>query len=194
MTGHPEIAIIDSNTLCCIGLANIIETLFPQATIRCFNTFCQLIDDTPDTYAHYFVASQIVLEHTAFFLERKRRTFVMTTGNSQAYSDFHTINVQQPEEQLIHSLIQLHKGGHPNRETTKGKNVPPPSPLSNREIEVLTLIVKGFINKEIAERLNISLTTVISHRKNLMEKTGIRTVSGLTIYAIMHGFVEVNQI
>ena len=48
--------------------------------------------------------------------------------------------------------------------------------LSAREIEVLVLITKGLINKEIADKLNISLTTVISHRKNITEKLGIKSV------------------
>ena len=55
--------------------------------------------------------------------------------------------------------------------------------LSNREIEVLSLVVQGYINKEIALKLNISLTTVITHRKNIMEKLGMKSVSALTIYA-----------
>ena len=67
-------------------------------------------------------------------------------------------------------------------------------PLSQREVEVLVLIVHGLINKEIANRLNISLTTVISHRKNITEKLGIRSISGLTVYAIINGLVEANQI
>ena len=46
--------------------------------------------------------------------------------------------------------------------------------LSDREIEVLSLIVQGFINKEIADQLNIGLTTVITHRKNIMDKLGIK--------------------
>ena len=46
--------------------------------------------------------------------------------------------------------------------------------LSVREIEVLILITKGLINKEIADKLNISLTTFISHRKNITEKLGIK--------------------
>ena len=66
--------------------------------------------------------------------------------------------------------------------------------LSPREIEVLILITKGFINKEIADKLNISLTTVISHRKNITEKLGIKSVSGLAIYAVMHGYVEADRI
>ena len=61
-------------------------------------------------------------------------------------------------------------------------------------MEVLSLIARGYINKEIADMLCISLTTVISHRKNIMDKLGIRSVSGLTIYAVMHGYVDIRNI
>ena len=50
------------------------------------------------------------------------------------------------------------------------------------------------LNKEIADRLNIGLTTVISHRKNIMTKLGLRSVSALTIYAVMHGYINIDQI
>lgn len=66
--------------------------------------------------------------------------------------------------------------------------------LSSREVEVLSLVAQGMINKEIAEKLNISITTVISHRKNIQDKLGVKSVSALTIYAVMHGFVDVNKI
>ncbi len=62
--------------------------------------------------------------------------------------------------------------------------------LTNREIEILKLIVQGYMNKEIAEKLNISLNTVLSHRKNIISKTGIKTISGLTFYAIFNGYVS----
>ena len=82
-----------------------------------------------------------------------------------------------------------HQGGkHPQSEAVDTHD------LSAREIEVLKLITKGFINKEIAEKLNISLTTVISHRKNITEKLGIKSVSGLTIYAVMNGYIEADSI
>lgn len=64
------------------------------------------------------------------------------------------------------------------------------SELSNREIEVLKLIAQGFINKEIADKLNISLNTVLSHRKNITSKLRIKTVSGLTFYSIAHGYIS----
>ena len=60
-------------------------------------------------------------------------------------------------------------------------------PLTKRETEVLRLLTQGLLNKEIADQLGISLHTVISHRKNIISKLGIKTVSGLTIYAMMHG-------
>ena len=66
--------------------------------------------------------------------------------------------------------------------------------LSAREIEVLVLVTKGLINKEIADKLNISLTTVISHRKNITEKLGIKSVSGLAIYAVMNGYIDADSI
>lgn len=63
-------------------------------------------------------------------------------------------------------------------------------PISQRELDVLKLIASGFLNKEIADKLNISLNTVLSHRKNITSKLGIKTVSGLTFYCISHGYIS----
>ncbi|MDR2385160.1 MAG: response regulator transcription factor [Tannerella sp.] len=62
--------------------------------------------------------------------------------------------------------------------------------LSKREINILILIAKGLMNKEIAGRLNISVHTVISHRKNITRKTNIKSAAGLTMYALMNNLVE----
>lgn len=62
--------------------------------------------------------------------------------------------------------------------------------LTKREIEVLKLISNGFMNKMIADKLNISLNTVLTHRKNIIAKTGIKTVSGLTFYCISQGYIS----
>ena len=61
--------------------------------------------------------------------------------------------------------------------------------LSDREQEVLVLVAKGLANKEIADKLNISVHTVISHRKNISHKTGIKSVAGLTVYALLHNML-----
>ena len=54
---------------------------------------------------------------------------------------------------------------------------------------MLRLIASGHINKEIADKLAISLNTVLTHRKNITAKLGIKSVSGLTFYAMMNGLV-----
>jgi DNA-binding NarL/FixJ family response regulator len=100
-----------------------------------------------------------------------------------------------PEQELVRSLLALEQHAHP-----KGKNLPSmpqilqQKVLSDREIEVMSLIVQGYINKEIADRLNIGLSTVVTHRKNIMDKLGMKSVSALTIYAVMHGYVDINKI
>lgn len=194
----PEIAIIDRNTLSCIGLQTILEEIIPSATIRVFSTFDKFICDTPDMYAHYFVSSQIYFEHTSFFLERFPKAIVLANGeNLPQLKGVPTMNINQNEKQLIKSLLSLQKYGHSN-ETIPNQNHPVHEKdsldLSPREIEVLVLITKGLINKEIADKLNISLTTVISHRKNITEKLGLKSVSSLTVYAIMNGYIEADSI
>lgn len=62
--------------------------------------------------------------------------------------------------------------------------------LTDRERDVLILVAKGNTNKEIASILNISPHTVISHRKNIVHKTGIRSVAGLTVYAILNHLID----
>ncbi len=62
--------------------------------------------------------------------------------------------------------------------------------LSKRETDVLVAVAKGMMNKEIAEQMNISIHTVISHRKNITRKTGIKSVSGLTVYALLNNLID----
>lgn len=196
----PEIAIVEPNILTCIGLKTILEKIIPMATIRIFQSFSELMDDTSDMYAHYFISAQIYVEHNAFFLPRKRRTMVLASESPQfQLSGVHILNIHESEEKMVKDILRLHQHAHqhgyPVKEAAKMKMAEPHQELlSSREIEVLVLITKGLINKEIADKLNISLTTVITHRKNITEKLGIKSVSGLTIYAVMNGYVEVDRI
>lgn len=198
MNHQPEIAIVEANTLTSLGLKTILERMIPMAVIRTFHSFGELTDDTPDMYAHYFISAQIYVEHNAFFLPRKRKTIVLA-GDSHQFqlSGVPILNIYQAEEQLVKDILKLHQ--HAHHDGYPVKDMPPTPPttgheLSAREIEVLVLITKGMINKEIADKLNIGLTTVITHRKNITEKLGIKSVSGLTIYAVMNGYVEADRI
>ena len=71
---------------------------------------------------------------------------------------------------------------------------PDTDPLSDREKEVLICLSKGLKNNEIADTLNISVQTVITHRKNIVRKTGIKSVAALTVYAILNNLIEEKDI
>ena len=172
-----------------------------------YGSFTELEANHPEQYFHYFVAMNVALENKPFFLAHRRKTIVLSpisessgnlsplTSHPSPLSSFHTLCVNVPEPQLVRSLLALeqHAHGHGQNLPTMPKALQQ-KVLSDREIEVMSLIVQGFINKEIADKLNIGLSTVITHRKNIMDKLGLRSVSALTIYAVTHGYVDINTI
>lgn len=196
-SGRPKVAIIDNNTLAIMGLKNLLQQVMPIMEVKSFYSFNEFKESNVDHFFHYFVSMNIVLENRAFFLDRQRKTVVLTTSNNpnSQLSGFHCISANTSEEQLVKRLLELAQFGHAG-----GRNLPKmqekhvSKQLSDREIEVLSLVAQGKINKEIANILNIGLTTVITHRKNIQEKLGLKSVSALTIYAVMHGYVDINKI
>lgn len=65
--------------------------------------------------------------------------------------------------------------------------------LTDREREILISVARGRTNKKIADEHNISIHTVISHRKNITRKTGIKSVAGLTVYALLNNMIDQND-
>ena len=78
--------------------------------------------------------------------------------------------------------------------TVEIKTIKEEHTLSSRELDVLKLLVKGHSNKEISDKLFISIHTVISHRKNITQKLNIKSVAGLTVYAILNDIVSMEEV
>lgn len=98
------------------------------------------------------------------------------------------ININNTAEevyQLINKLIG---------EEWTGKSLNKHERLSDRETDVLIQLVKGLSNKEIADKLNISIHTVVSHRKSITQKVGIKSQPGLTIYAISNKIISIEAL
>jgi DNA-binding CsgD family transcriptional regulator len=98
------------------------------------------------------------------------------------------VRIDDSAESICKKII-----GRPDNKITNGNNYQQIL-LTERETEVLRLLSKGLSNKEIADRLNLSIHTVISHRKNLTQKTGIKSQSGLAIYALSNNIISLGNL
>ncbi len=206
---QPSIAIVAPNTLASMGLSEIIRRMMPGVNICLFTHFAELSNHPlADTFYHYFVSADEVLSGATYFLQRQHKTIVLVHGNEFMHlpKGFHTLNVCQNEKELTASILSLaehshHANGkepevirraqHPTDDTANAKQKPI---LTPRERDVLKGIVKGLINKEIAACMGVSVATVITHRNNLTDKLGTRSVSALTIFAVMHGIVSSDEL
>ncbi len=198
------IAIVHPDTLAAMGMASILERIMPMATPSVFASVKEMEENGNTEFVHYFVAAEVLLSQATFFLERSRKTIVLVQGAevNRIPREFRTLDCRQSEEQLTHSLVRLAGMAHgkhhahpivaqtPAHTTTLSKA----TDLTQRELDVLRLVTRGYINKEIADQLNVSLPTVVTHRKNLTDKLGTRSVSALTVFALTHGIIKMEEI
>lgn len=208
MQSHrPAIAVVTPSILTGLGLESILCRIIPMAEVEVYDRFERFAAERPDRFFHYFVASQTFVEHNAFFLERRHKSILLTDGAPHStLRELHCLDISQSEEGLVRDILRLHQHAHrrgypavhptcdPGRCTAAPEASGAQERLTQREIEVLTLIVQGLLNKQIARQLGVALTTVISHRRNLIAKLGIRSVAGLTIYAVTKGYVDAEQL
>ena len=95
------------------------------------------------------------------------------------------IDIRESKAAIVETIIETTQA-QPEQSSTSANNYE----LSKRETAVLVLVAKGLTNKEIADQLNVSPHTVMSHRKNIVNKTGIKSVAGLTVYAMLHNLID----
>lgn len=187
---RPRFAILSQNALMRLGLKSLLERILPMIEVVQFDSLEELMEEERhEHFFHYFIDSELIEQHNERLLDKLHRTIRLTTQANEQHPVGYTLNINQSEAAIVRDIMRIRQSGHP----AQGHGTPRPKPekqLSRRETEVLQLLTKGLINKEIAEELGISLTTVISHRRNLTRKLGIRTVSALTIYAMMNGYIS----
>ena len=162
------------STLCALGLKYILSEYFDiNANIIADNSTPEAGDTSS---ALYIVTPARYCANLDFFIARRSRCIV--TGTAEG-----TLDPAADESQIVDRLRQLLKS-HDNSQSGQAAT------LSQREGDVLRLVALGLINKEIADRLNISFNTVLSHRKNITAKLGIKSVPGLSVYAMMNGYIS----
>ena len=189
--------IITDNTLSAMALRTLLVDIANGIEVVCYRSLNEFSAAAENVVAHFFVSAETVFHNPDYFRSIMRRTIVVTEGEASAFvqSGFRTIDATASEQEIVRSILQFHHAGHPS-----GHNIDhteptvEPSTLSAREREVLALVVKGYINKEIADMLNISLATVIFHRNNISEKLQTRSIGRLTIYAVLNNIVPLSEL
>ncbi len=140
---------------------------------------------------NFDLLNEISSEELRKIAERKKKCFVIAVSTSMVLladslkaivTD--TISLDEPKQSVLKKLKSVIC-----RVASLEENPAEGAELSEREIEILKDVALGLSNKEIAEKNFISPHTVITHRKNITRKLGIKTVSGLTIYAILNKLI-----
>ena len=196
MERRPAIAVIAPSILTALGMKSILEKIIPMAEVEVFNDVHALEESGMERYFHFFTAAPLFVRHSALFRPYRRRVILLAGGSvPPELADMRRLNILRSEEELVRDIMHMHRSVHHDAHDPAPDASAAQGPvLSAREAEVLALIARGHINKEIAQRLGIGLTTVISHRRNLMEKLGIRSVAGLVVYALAAGYASMDTL
>ena len=175
------------------GLVSILNRVPGIVVSREFDSPAPLLKFMQYQSRDLLVISQSLFnESTELFVsggDIPERTIVLTRDQEvEAKEGIRTIDTSNSKEEIlirIHDLLATRPGKTRESETDD---------LSPREKTILRLVSLGYTNKHIAEELFLSAHTVITHRKNISNKLGIKSVSALTVYAIVNNIITIEEV
>lgn len=187
-----NIVVIEPSQIIYEGLSNILLKSKKKFFIYRFNDLEELKESASRLVLNIAVINPSVVQNKLSDFAKLKNSYPKILWIALVYSFFDNELLQKYDDTLtINSSSEqiFLKLGQSNIVSNKNQY----EELSEREIEVLKQLVAGLANKEIADKLNISIHTVISHRKNITDKTGIKSLSGLTIYAITQKIIPLDN-
>lgn len=193
---NPCFAIVDRNTLESTALKEILWELFNHVEIHIYGSMDSFIRDSNRHFVHFFVSSDMLFSNSEEFETLKHMTTVLADGMNPhlVQSGYRTLDITSGEDEIMDRLMHLQQIGLYGEIQTNGSPNPLKDELTEREKEVLRMVVKGLTNKEIAQELGISVPTAVFHRNNICEKLQTRSIGKLTVYAVLSGLVSIKEI
>lgn len=187
-----KVYIVHGSAIVQNGLANILRKSF-KCLVVCHSDFACLSNSEGNHPSKVIYFTEDVIANSEEYMEfidesNGIKSFSIincatsTTTNNSPY----TLFLYHSPDEIYEQVKHVFKEQELIEDEAEG--------LSNREIDVLKLVALGFANKEIAEKLFISTHTVMSHRKNMTEKLGIKSISGLTVYAIINNYIDTTNL
>lgn len=188
MLRDKHILIISTDFLQAYGLKTLLEEYFSSTNVELVSEFASLESHSLSCDVLFMQADILVT-----FIDRlsaiRSKLIVLSNNAINTPDSIPVLRTSLEQTIFLDSLNSLLEEKLHQQKAQNSK-----AALSDREQEVLTLIAKGEMNKTIADKLNISLNTVLTHRKNITAKLNIKTVSGLTVYAILNGLLSADEI
>ena len=187
-----RVIICEASEIISLGLAEIIDSMAQFDVVSRLDSPEHLSEKITATDANLLIIDPTLLGfHNREFLSQlgKEHPQLIMIALTTSYLDhsmltpYHgVIEINDTKSKIISKMNEFAQS-----EATKNAD---DVELSKRETDVLVAVAKGMMNKEIADQMNISIHTVISHRKNITRKTGIKSVSGLTVYALLNNLID----
>lgn len=135
--------------------------------------------------ADLFIRDPALLEKTILLKEGRQGSKEVEDSGSQVHASIYLSEEKEKIVGKIQALLNL--GDLKNRGLDTAE-------LSPREITIVRLVSLGLTNRQIADNLFLSAHTVMTHRKNISSKLGIKSVSGLTVYAIVNNIITIEEV
>lgn len=170
-----------------IGLRSILQSLridIKESLSECPD--CKVLSRWRDIVLLTDVANESFVRKHLGFMQKRNVALVGLNFGSQVQFDSalfdEILNPGDSQIMLLSKLSRLNLSGNPGQMS---------SHLTTRETSVLKLVALGYSNHQIAAQLYISIHTVVTHRKHITAKLGIKSISGLTLYAAVNNLIEV---
>ena len=183
MARQNKVLIVEHSPVVTEGL----KSLFEETEYRVISTLPTLesaLERLPALNPDILVLNPMLLD----FSQRLKLRHIFQDYPHLLLAAMQTFYCEQSVLAQFHTVLDLED--NPARISTKLKNAL--EAISHEE--VLKAISKGYTNKQVADMLHLSVHTVITHRKNISHKTGIKTLSGLTLYALINHLIDENEI
>jgi DNA-binding CsgD family transcriptional regulator len=175
------------------GVVTILNRLTGVTVIRELEAAAPLQKYIQTRNRDLLVLSQSLFEKSGHLLfnegDLQERTIILTQGKlTEAEGGLPSIDSGDTKDVIMNKIQDLMEAQPFTPDESYQLN------LSPREKTIVRLVSLGYTNKQIAEELFLSAHTVITHRKNIGHKLGIKSVSGLTVYAIVNNIITIEEV
>lgn len=176
------------------GMVSLLNRLHGVRVVKEFDRADPLLNHMKTNRADYLILSQSIFNQaTDLYVSNpdllERTILVKQSLSPQGKEDVHaSISLSEGKEEIVEKIVGFLKLRPPESHEDWIRV------LTQREVTIVRMVSKGLTNKQIAGELFLSTHTVTTHRKNITRKLGIKSVSGLTVYAIVNNIISMEEV